>query len=443
MRTVLVVGGAALCGALGVLAVQSFTGGSAENDGEPAPVSLVSSPQGAEPSDGDARGVTARGAAADGAPAAPRADLPRLMGGPRFNPGRAAKAIDDGAAAVPAVLPSGDGPAGPDAVGARPAASKRFEEERRTALATFDRGDRRLGATLLEGIYAEGRDQPEIDLSAEVARLLVTEESFPQRLEYADYLVRKQGTSGVSVSRFHDEQMARAQRLLARVEGEPDLASSVWEELTVAYALAADASQRRTVLAILEPFLERMVFSGRYSPLLRSHTVSSGESLERIARRYGTTVGAVKRLNKLASDTIQPRQRLRVLEGTVRIAVLKREFRLFVTVNDRLLFDRPVGLGRDNATPVGVFAIGVRQENPTWWRPGEAPLPPGDPRNVLGSRWLGFRDTDELAGFGIHGTSDAASIGKESSAGCVRLRNEDIELIYDFVPPGTEVDIRP
>ena len=106
-----------------------------------------------------------------------------------------------------------------------------------------------------------------------------------------------------------------------------------------------------------------------------------------------------------------------------------------------LLLERRVGLGRDNGTPVGVFSVAVRQKDPSWFRPGEPPIPAGDPRNVLGSRWLGFKATEELSGYGIHGTDDAGSIGSESSAGCVRLRNEDIETLYRMVPVGTPVYI--
>ena len=86
--------------------------------------------------------------------------------------------------------------------------------------------------------------------------------------------------------------------------------------------------------------------------------------------------------------------------------------------------------------------IRVRQKDPTWWRPGEPAIPPKDPRNILGTRWLGFQETQDLAGFGIHGTDDPGTIGKESSAGCVRLRNQDIEVLYDFVSYGTEVVIQ-
>jgi ketosteroid isomerase-like protein len=116
-------------------------------------------------------------------------------------------------------------------------------------------------------------------------------------------------------------------------------------------------------------------------------------------------------------------------------------------VDDRIAwwreyYEDPVGLGKDNGTPTGTFVIRVRQKDPTWWRTGEPAIPPKDPRNILGTRWLGFQETQDLAGFGIHGTEDPGTIGKESSAGCVRLRNQDIEVLYDFVSYGTEVVIQ-
>lgn len=55
---------------------------------------------------------------------------------------------------------------------------------------------------------------------------------------------------------------------------------------------------------------------------------------------------------------------------------------------------------------------------------------------VLGTRRLELGD-----GYGIHGTNDPASIGHAASHGCVRLRNEDIERLYDMVPVGTPVYI--
>jgi lipoprotein-anchoring transpeptidase ErfK/SrfK len=43
----------------------------------------------------------------------------------------------------------------------------------------------------------------------------------------------------------------------------------------------------------------------------------------------------------------------------------------------------------------------------------------------------------------IHGTASEGLIGRPASDGCVRLTNRDVIELYDRVPVGAEVDIRP
>ncbi|WP_084686388.1 L,D-transpeptidase [Paracoccus zeaxanthinifaciens] len=66
----------------------------------------------------------------------------------------------------------------------------------------------------------------------------------------------------------------------------------------------------------------------------------------------------------------------------------------------------------------------------------------GGPNNPLGSRALylyqGSRDTY----YRIHGTMDPSSIGKATSAGCIRLFNQDVIDLFESVPTGTEVIVR-
>jgi len=43
--------------------------------------------------------------------------------------------------------------------------------------------------------------------------------------------------------------------------------------------------------------------------------------------------------------------------------------------------------------------------------------------------------------YGIHGTNKPWQIGDLVSGGCIRLFNHDVELIYDWIPIGTQVVI--
>jgi lipoprotein-anchoring transpeptidase ErfK/SrfK len=91
----------------------------------------------------------------------------------------------------------------------------------------------------------------------------------------------------------------------------------------------------------------------------------------------------------------------------------------------------------ENLTPEGLFTITVKAPEP-YYRKKD--IPGGDPQNPLGSRWIGF-DAENTDGrtYGIHGTNDPASIGKKISQGCVRLQNEAVESLYDYIPVGTKI----
>jgi hypothetical protein len=55
---------------------------------------------------------------------------------------------------------------------------------------------------------------------------------------------------------------------------------------------------------------------------------------------------------------------------------------------------------------------------------------------VLGTHRLNLGD-----GYSLHGTNKPETIGQSVSHGCVRLRNEDISVLYSMVPIGTPVFI--
>lgn len=91
----------------------------------------------------------------------------------------------------------------------------------------------------------------------------------------------------------------------------------------------------------------------------------------------------------------------------------------------------------EELTPEGLFTVTVKAPDPYYRKKN---IPGGDPNNPLGSRWIGF-DADNTDGrtYGIHGTNDPLSIGKKISLGCVRLQNEAVESLYDYIPLGTKI----
>jgi hypothetical protein len=68
-------------------------------------------------------------------------------------------------------------------------------------------------------------------------------------------------------------------------------------------------------------------------------------------------------------------------------------------------------------------------------------VPPVESKNRKVQGALGKYKLDMGAGFLLHGTPDQGSIGTAATHGCLRLRDEDIEWLYQYVPVGTRIYI--
>lgn len=98
-------------------------------------------------------------------------------------------------------------------------------------------------------------------------------------------------------------------------------------------------------------------------------------------------------------------------------------------------------VGRKHAWPSWTPTANMVRNQPELYGPLKGGLS-GGVDNPLGSRALylykGNRDTM----YRIHGTMDPSSVGKATSAGCIRLFNQDIMDLFDEIPSGTSVKVR-
>lgn len=92
---------------------------------------------------------------------------------------------------------------------------------------------------------------------------------------------------------------------------------------------------------------------------------------------------------------------------------------------------------------LGEFRIGNKRERPAWHVPASIraekpelpPVVPAGPDNPLGDHWMTIGATS----YGIHGTNNPWSIGREATHGCIRLYNDEIARLYDHTPSRTPV----
>ena len=174
------------------------------------------------------------------------------------------------------------------------------------------------------------------------------------------------------------------------------------------------------------------------------YVIQSGDYLQKISKKYNTTVALLKTMNGMESDVIRLGDRLLVFNSTFTIRVSKSRNELDLISNGRIFKRYSVGTGKFGKTPAVKFTIVDKIIEPPWTRPADnKQIEYGDPENVLGSRWMAIKSADhpELTGFGIHGTWERNSIGQQSSAGCIRMLNEDVEELFDLVPRKTSVMI--
>ncbi|MCF7872978.1 MAG: L,D-transpeptidase family protein [Candidatus Omnitrophica bacterium] len=168
----------------------------------------------------------------------------------------------------------------------------------------------------------------------------------------------------------------------------------------------------------------------------KKYRVERGDSLSKIAKKFNTTVGLIKKANNLTSNKIIPGQELKVNVCEFSIVVDKSQNLLFLKRDGKIFKTYIVATGTDGRTPEGEFEIINKLVKPTWYKAGAIVLP-DNPDNILGSRWMGI----DKRGYGIHGTTEPESLGQQVTLGCVRMSNEEVEELYDIVPVGTEVVI--
>ncbi|MBB6444067.1 L,D-transpeptidase family protein [Bacillus benzoevorans] len=98
---------------------------------------------------------------------------------------------------------------------------------------------------------------------------------------------------------------------------------------------------------------------------------------------------------------------------------------LIVLKNDEVIKKFFVASGTESSpTPIGLFKV---EEKSRSWGGG------------FGTRWLGLNVP--WGQYGIHGTNKPSLIGKNVSGGCIRMRNRDVESLFELIPTGTMVYI--
>ncbi len=195
-------------------------------------------------------------------------------------------------------------------------------------------------------------------------------------------------------------------------------------------------SQRPLFQNQLDEVAQRIYFSPQ-TQMQPPYEIQPGDQLRKIASKYQLSWQYLCRLNQVDARKIRPGKKLKVFQGPFEARVDLSDFELTILLDGQYVKRYRVGTGKMNTTPIGEFTVREKLENPTYYGPDGMVLEPNDPQNPLGERWIDIGNS-----FGIHGTIDPESIGKSESAGCVRMRNEDVAEVYDLLTVGSTVTIQ-
>ncbi|HRK32748.1 MAG TPA: L,D-transpeptidase family protein, partial [Tepidisphaeraceae bacterium] len=185
-------------------------------------------------------------------------------------------------------------------------------------------------------------------------------------------------------------------------------------------------------------------------PFGGSYAVQNGDALQKIAKSHAVTWELLGRMNDISDPRkLRAGRAIKVINGPFHAVVSKSRFSMEIWLGEPMSSDSMfvgtfyVGLGKEGSTPTGTWIVspGGKMKNPKFWGAGDLPpMEADDPQNPLGEFWLALTgidgDAEGREGFGIHGTIDPTTIGKNASLGCIRLAKDDIAMIYELLVDG-------
>ena len=229
---------------------------------------------------------------------------------------------------------------------------------------------------------------------------------------------------------------------LAMMRDRPVAAQKRLSEAVRAGVTGLKAAEVRKAIRTLADQLQLSSRRHRDDTYSKACRVASGDTLTGIGQRHCIPYQLVMKVNRLSTADIMAGQTLKLIQGPVHVEILKGRKELRAWLGDVCLRSYQVGLGADDSTPEGTFIVKNKVRNPPYQpqhKPRSEHRASGAPDNPLGSRWIDIGDH-----YGIHGTIEPDSIGRNVSEGCIRMHNKDVDELYDMLVIGaTKVTIRP
>jgi len=249
--------------------------------------------------------------------------------------------------------------------------------------------------------------------------------SSPQREVPQQEISTAKPTAPAGLSKKHFDEIALLIDAGRDVEAHKKLSAWYWNY----------PDERSRILNSLESLAESIFFASQ-PHYEEPYVIEPGDQLRKIASKYKISWQYLARLNRVDPRKIRFGQKLKVVRGPFDAVVDLSDYELTILCHGLFVRRYQVGIGKDGSSPLGKFSVKDKLEDPVYYGP-DGVISNDDPANPLGERWIDIGDS-----FGIHGTIEPDSIGKSESRGCIRMLNDDVAEVYDFLTVGSTVWIR-
>lgn len=263
---------------------------------------------------------------------------------------------------------------------------------------------------------------------------------------------------------------------LQQLDGKKPFEARRYLSLAVLSGLLPPADDHSAVLALTD-LANKYVLSPRIDPLdeyAAEYIVLAGDRMANLPRKLKLLVpwqcmmvisdGALTDLvhQRKAIDLasiekkaarIRAGQHLKTINGAFHATIYKSRHVMDIYLHrpggDKIFVRRiPVALGKHGCTPTGTWEVASRMYHPPYtpgpnsplWKlkamEGRSHIAYGEEHYAFGAKglWIALRgtgvETRTRTGYGIHSTNEPQTIGTDASEGCIRVGDDDIELVY-------------
>ena len=211
------------------------------------------------------------------------------------------------------------------------------------------------------------------------------------------------------------------------------------QRITELYMSDLSFVERELVLPIADKCGWAAFFSSRsFDPYEWGRAIKPTDTLQSLAAVHRVSPELILKINRLEhpGQLIPGKENVKVPQGPFDATIFLDRKEMVITAHGLFACRFRIGVGDPDSIAEGVYHIETKFQDPAYL--GEfGRIEPGDPRNPLGTHWIGLDQE-----IGIHGTNTPSCIGTDNApVEGFSLDNRDVADVYDMLTPESQITI--